>query len=76
MNAFSLKTVDWIFLGCFFALLVILIVFLIIKKVQDKINGINVEAEIKKVLYSNKPLYEPYMEEIRQQMNKRTALLN
>lgn len=35
-----------------------------------------VETEIKKVLYSNKPLYEPYMEEIRQQMSKRTALLN
>ena len=35
-----------------------------------------VEAEIKKVLYSNKPLYEPYMEEVHQQMRKRTMMLN
>lgn len=35
-----------------------------------------VETEIEMVLFTNKQLYEPYMEEIRQQMNKRTALLN
>ena len=35
-----------------------------------------VEAEIKKVLYSNKPLYEPYMEEVHQQMRKRAVMLN
>lgn len=35
-----------------------------------------VEAEIKKVLYSNKPLYEPYIEEVHQQMRKRTMMLN
>lgn len=36
MYAFTLKLVDWIFLGCFLALLVILIVFLIVKKIEDK----------------------------------------
>ena len=35
-----------------------------------------VECEIKKVLYSNKPLYEPYMEEVHQQMRKRMLILN
>lgn len=35
-----------------------------------------VEAEIKKVLSSNPPLYRPYMEEVRQQLQKRTVLLN
>ncbi len=35
-----------------------------------------VETEIEMVLFTNRQLYEPYMEEIRQQMNKRTALLN
>ena len=35
-----------------------------------------VECEIKKVLYSNKPLYEPYMEEVHQQMRKRMVILN
>ena len=35
-----------------------------------------VKTEIEMVLFTNKQLYEPYMEEIRQQMNKRTALLN
>ena len=35
-----------------------------------------VETEIKKVLYSNKPLYEPYMEEVHQQMRKRAVMLN
>lgn len=35
-----------------------------------------VETEIKKVLYSNKPLYEPYMEEVHQQMHKRAVMLN
>ena len=35
-----------------------------------------VEAEIKKVLSSNPPPYRPYMEEVRQQLQKRTVLLN
>lgn len=35
-----------------------------------------VETEIEMVLFTNRQLYEPYMEEIRKQMNKRTALLN
>ena len=35
-----------------------------------------VEAEIKKVLSSNPPRYRPYMEEVRQQLQKRTVLLN
>ncbi len=35
-----------------------------------------VEAEIKKVLSSTPPLYRPYMEEVRQQLQKRTVLLN
>ena len=35
-----------------------------------------VEAEIKKVLSSIPPLYRPYMEEVRQQLQKRTVLLN
>ena len=35
-----------------------------------------VETEIKKVLYSNKPLYEPYMEKVHQQMHKRAVMLN
>lgn len=35
-----------------------------------------VEAEIKKVLSSNPPFYRPYMEEVRQQLQKRTVLLN
>ena len=33
-------------------------------------------TEIKKVLSSNPPLYRPYMEEVRQQLQKRTVLLN
>ena len=37
---------------------------------------LEVEAEIKKVLSSNPPLYRPYMEEVRQQLLKRTVLLN
>ena len=37
---------------------------------------LKVEAEIKKVLSSNPPLYRPYMEEVRQQLQKRTVLLN
>ena len=37
---------------------------------------LEVEAEIKKVLSSNPPLYRPYMEEVRQQLQKRTVLLN
>ena len=36
----------------------------------------DLEAEIKKVLSSNPPLYRPYMEEVRQQLQKRTVLLN
>lgn len=35
-----------------------------------------VEQEVKKVLYSNPSLYRPYMEEVRQQMQKRVTLLN
>ncbi len=69
-NAFELKTVDWVFLGCFTVLLVILIIFLIIKKVNDirtakilKQEFANLSAQDKAKLENN-PVDENQVEDV------------
>ena len=69
-NAFELKTVDWVFLGCFTVLLVILIIFLIIKKVNDirtakilKQEFANLSAQDKANLENN-PVVENEVEDV------------